>query len=269
MKGKGEILMGMTVLLSMFTLTFCSKDNRNNGNHDGKAVLSIRLTDAPADYNAVMINVESIQVNYEGEGWMTLDSVQTGMYNLLDFANGMDTLLVKQEIPAGTISQIRLVLGDHNQIKMNGMMYDLDTPSAQQSGLKFNVNATLAEGVNYKLWIDFDAGRSIVKRGNGTFLLKPVIRVFNEGVSGGIEGTVMPVLSKPYIKAISSANDTFSTYADTISGHFLIQSLDEGTYKLCIEPMAGFVPDTLESVEVTLVNITNVGMVTLEKEGIE
>ena len=60
----------------------------------------------------------------------------------------------------------------------------LTTPSAQHSGLKLNVHAELTEGITYKILLDFDAARSIVKTGSGAYNLKPVIRTITEATSG-------------------------------------------------------------------------------------
>src|SRR3546814_5702897 len=75
------------------------------------------------------------------EGWESLPGVQRGMYNLLELVDGHDTLLVDAMIPSGKIHQLRLVLGDENWITINGEDHALKTPSAQQSGLKLNINA--------------------------------------------------------------------------------------------------------------------------------
>jgi hypothetical protein len=52
----------------------------------------------------------------------------------------------------------------------------IEYPSAEQSGLKLQVNQTLQEGIMYHVLLDFDANKSIVKLGNGGYKLKPVIR---------------------------------------------------------------------------------------------
>ena len=63
------------------------------------------LTDAPADYDAVLIDIQDVQIHVsdnDAEGsWQSL-IVNKGIYNLLDFRNGMDTLLGSIELPAGT-----------------------------------------------------------------------------------------------------------------------------------------------------------------------
>ncbi len=238
----------------------CSSDNE-------QARLSIRLTDAPGDYEEVLIDVQEVQINLtadENSGWQTLQSTEKGVYNLLDFTNGMDTLLVDEFLPAGKISQMRLVLGSNNQVKKDGEYYYLDTPSAQQSGLKFNVHADLKDGITYKLWIDFDAGRSIVEKGNGKYSLKPVIRTYTQATSGAVKGSILPLEASPYVMAISAEQDTLGTYADKETGFFMIKGVEPGTYKLKIEPVDGYEEKTIEAVEVQLDNVTDLGEITLE-----
>lgn len=252
----------MTVaLLSLSIVLFsCADDNE-------QARLSIRLTDGPGDYEEVLIDVQEVKINVSDDddsGWQSLQSTRKGIYNLLDFSNGIDTLLVDEFLPAGKISQMRLVLGSENKVKIDGEYYDLATPSAQQSGLKFNIHTELKDGITYKLWIDFDAGRSIVKKGNGSYSLKPVIRTYTEATSGAINGNVVPVAAKPYVMAISAENDTLGTYADIETGFFLIKGIEPGTYQVKLEPVDGFQEKTIEGVEVQLGNVTQLGEVTLD-----
>ena len=54
----------------------------------------------------------------------------------------------------------------------------LTTPSGQQSGLKMNVDIDVAADKVADVVLDFDACKSVVKRGNsGQYNLKPVIAV--------------------------------------------------------------------------------------------
>lgn len=237
-------------------------------NDDNKATLSVKLTDSPANYQEVLIDVQDVMVNISSQGdengWITLEGTNAGVYNLLDFTNGVDTLLVEQELAAGKISQMRLILGDDNQLKVDGEYHDLTVPSSQQSGLKFNIHADLVEGVTYKMWIDFDAGRSIIAKGNGTYALKPVIRTFTEATSGSIKGVVSPVEAKPYIIAVSASSDTIGTYADTTTGYFLLRGVSEGSVDLTFNPIDGFENKYLNDVVVELGVATDVDTVLFE-----
>jgi hypothetical protein len=243
----------------------CSK---NSGS--GNTKLQVYLVDGPAAYEKVYFDIQSVQVKASTEtsdnDWVTLPIARTGIYNLLNFKNGIDTLLGTMELPAGRISQLRLVLGSNNSIVMNGITYPLTTPSAQQSGLKLQINADLVAGVDYRIWIDFDAARSIVQTGSGSFILKPVIRTFTQAESGGIKGTVLPVGAKGWVFAIANAADTVSsTPADLTTGAFLLRGVPAATYKVAFRATAGTYRDTTFS-NVIVVNgsVTDIGTVTLK-----
>ncbi|MBS2098565.1 DUF4382 domain-containing protein [Carboxylicivirga linearis] len=251
------------LILMMAVALFACEESRKD------AKLQLFLTDAPSPYEEVLIDIQDVKINVSSEddegGWRSLDDINTGVYNLLDFTNGLDTLLGEYIMPAGRISQIRLVLGEDNQVKIDGDYYDLDTPSAQQSGLKLNVQVVLNEGITYKMWLDFDAGRSIVEKGNGGYALKPVIRTFTEATSGAIKGVVKPVEAKPYIMAISAVEDTFGTYADTITGNFLVRGLEAGSYKVVINPAnEDYEKITVEDIAVELGLVTELDTVKFE-----
>lgn len=81
-------------------------------------------------------------------------------------------------MPLVILKEMRLILGPNNTIMVDSVLHDLETPSAEQSGLKIKVDKNLSLTLD-SLTIDFDAKQSIVETGNGKFILKPVIRVKN------------------------------------------------------------------------------------------
>ncbi len=191
-------------------------DEKDPDNANLPAKLEIRMTDAPALYDEVNIEVLSVSVhaaNEEGADWIDYPLAHPGIYNLLDYQNGVDTLLITEEIPASKIKEVRLILGDNNSVVVDGMEYKLTTPSAQQSGLKFKFSndVVLEPGKTYRLWIDFDAGRSIHQTGSGKYMLKPVIRAFAEAYGGSIVGQIAPADLFYEVKAILNL-DTLTTY---------------------------------------------------------
>lgn len=209
----------MLVAITVFALS-CDKENDDNG--AGKATLQVSLTDSPAEYDAVLIEVIDVRINHseDEEGWVSLGNVQTGIYNLLELTGGIDTLIAISEVDAGKIGQIRLVLGENNSVVIDGDTIALNTPSAQQSGLKINVHDTLEAGITYKLLLDFDASKSVVKAGNsGNYNLKPVIRAYLEAQDGAIRGNLANSVHA-VITAIINA-DSASTFTDS-TGLFLL-----------------------------------------------
>jgi hypothetical protein len=245
----------LTLLFAGFLMISCSESTKN-------ARLEVRLTDAPGDYDAVYVDIQGVEVHSsageQASGWKSLD-IQSGVYNLLDFTNGVDTLLGSIELPAGRISQIRLKLGSNNSLLMGDDEYDLGTPSAQQSGLKLNVHATLVEGVTYTLLLDFDAAKSIVKTGNNSYKLKPVIRVITEATSGAIDGTISNPEASPAVFALAGLDTVATTFADSVTGKFLLRGVPAGTYTVNFAPATGFSIDDVNDVSVTIGNVTHLG----------
>jgi hypothetical protein len=250
--------------LSLFSVFLFSCSSKND---DNRATLALRLTDAPADYDAVLIDIEDVQINVTGDddkGWQSLAGVNKGVYNLLDLVNGKDTLLIKADIPTGRLHQIRLVLGSDNSIIVNGASIPLETPSAEQSGLKLNVQQDVTSGILYTMVLDFDAARSIVNTGNNKYVLKPVIRTILNAVGGSIKGTVSPGSVLTGVYAVKGT-DTLTTFTDA-NGAYLIKGVPAGTYTMFYYPTdAAYSSQSKTGVAVTTGNVTTVDAVYLKQ----
>lgn len=237
--------------------TFYSCSNEDDNLDDQNARITVRMTDAPGDYEAVFVHVIDVMVQTDAtaggdEGWTSLENVETGTYNLLELTGGITQLLANAEIPAGPLSQIRLVLGDDNTVVIDGESQPLSTPSAQQSGLKLQVNQTLEAGQQYDFLLDFNVDQSVVSAGSsGGFILKPVIRVSTSEGTGVITGEVQPSNRQSLVKA-SNANNTISAYTDA-SGKFALHGVPAGTYQVSVttEAAAGLQVKTVNNVVVT------------------
>lgn len=249
----------VALAFSVCLLFSCDKTNEST------SYLEVRLTDAPGDYEEVNIDIQDVQVNAGSNesGWKSLE-INKGVYDILKLTAGLDTLLGKIELPAGRVSQVRIILGNQNSLRINGNTEVLTTPSAQQSGLKLQVNADLLEGITYKLLLDFDAARSIVKAGNsGKYNLKPVIRTITEASSGAIAGLISPVESSPAVYAIVGPDTLGTAFVDQVNGRFLLRGLAAGTYKVTFEPKTGYQPMVKEGVIVNVGNVTTIGTVNI------
>jgi len=161
-------------LLAMIILLGISCESE--GNVDPRMRLEIRLTDAPGDYQQVNIDLQQVRVKLdEDSGWVDLKTNE-GIYDLLTLQNGIDTLIVSDEISGEKVKEVRLVLGSENTVMKDSVLHSLKTPSAQQSGLKIKLNKTLGIDSTNVIMLDFDADASVVELGNGGFNLKPVIK---------------------------------------------------------------------------------------------
>lgn len=159
-------------LFSITALTFasCGKDKEN-------VRLNVRLTDGPGDYQQVNVDIREIRIKMADDTtqWLLLNT-NAGIYDLLTLQNGVDTLLATGNVPPAVLKEVRFVLGDDNSIMVDSVLHPLETPSAQESGLKIKVDKDLNLDIN-TLTFDFDAAQSILETGNGQYKLKPVIRV--------------------------------------------------------------------------------------------
>jgi hypothetical protein len=175
------------------------------GSSGGTGTLSVKMTDAPScGYDHVWVTVTKVRVHKSDTasdadpGWsevaVTPDPGSDGRrIDLLSLQNGVLAELGQTALPEGHYTQVRLVLSGAsgaNQLVLTSdkSVVNLDTPSAQQSGLKLKHGFDVAAGDTVDLVLDFDACKSIVKAGaSNRYNLKPVVSVIPILV-GSIEG---------------------------------------------------------------------------------
>lgn len=219
----------ITAILIIPFLAFQACDKDDDKNTEGTSTLKVRMVDAPAAYDSVVVEVLSVRVHVDS-AWYDYAVVDPGMHDLLELSNGNALILIDdEEIEAGELTEMRLVLGDNNYIVTNGMTYDLKTPSAHSSGYKIKIHETLEADNVYEIIIDFDANQSIVLTGNGKYLLKPVVHGYLMDAIGEISGQVSPSDAAYYAMAYNSS-DTAGTNIDQTTGEFVISTVVAGDY---------------------------------------
>ena len=163
-----------------------------------QAHITVRMKDAPFPFDSVdLVGVSVTRIDLRAAA----DSGDTGetvtLYdgdpidlNLLDLRDGVDTVLTRRSIPAGTYSELRIFVADDATVVFkDGRTYDLKLPSAQQSGIKVLLGDMALED-EADVLIDFNVEDSFVTRGNPAapgfqgFLFKPVLRVESLVVDG-------------------------------------------------------------------------------------
>jgi hypothetical protein len=272
-----RLSVGLYSLLLLVGLTAC--DSATNNNNGGSANIEVKLTDAPANYDAVTIDIQSVRLHRDYEedwdedsletdeeakdnGWITIMDEPLKV-NLLDLTNGNDITLGATTLEEGKYSQLRFILGDNNTLTIDGETIPLTTPSAQQSGLKLQLDSNIQAGETYTLLVDFDAARSIVKAGNsGKYILKPVLHAVNLAEAGSISGHVEAGSTgfSTHIMAITN-DDTLSTITGE-EGNYKIMGLLPATYDVVLDPDSEMHQDTIiTGVEVVAGEKTPVGSV--------
>lgn len=256
----------LLLLPIIFGLFACQKESE-------VARVEFRLTDAPGDFEEVNIDIRDIKihttesVDENARGWQSLENFKPGLYNILALSNGLDTLLGDMAWPSNKISQIRLILGPNNSVKVDGKLEKLLTPSSMQSGLKLRINQTIEEGKNYNIILDFDAARSIIVAGSGRFILRPVIKAisksqFNE--IGAIKGVIHPAKSAAAVFALVGNDTIAGVWANPGNGRFLLRNLPANKYKLIIAPRRAYKTKEINDIPVGGASIKELGNIFLE-----
>lgn len=226
--------------LAVFLIASCQK-NDNTADAGNQPRLQVRLTDnPPSGIKEVWVDIQQVEIIVNDSTHpIMLSGVHPGVYNLLELTGGKDTLLADAVIPVGTISQVRLLLGDNNYIVTSaGEKINLKTPSAQQSGLKVQIHQEVKGGILYRLILDFDAARSIVAAGNsGNYILKPVLRVISFVSSGGnLRGVVVPDSIRTAVIAIKGLDTVATTFTNALNGTYFLKDIPAGNYSLSFVP---------------------------------
>ncbi|WP_298530953.1 DUF4382 domain-containing protein [uncultured Algibacter sp.] len=262
----------------LIALLFVNCEDNNSSETNETARVQLKLVDEPGDYEEVNIQIIDIQYQSdEDEGWQSF-TPEVGFpinVDITELIAGNSLLLSDEIVPIGILKQVRLVLSDNNTLKIEGEeeLIPLDTPSAQQSGLKLNLDEELEAGFVYSFILDWDVQKSIVKAGNsGKYILKPVIKVNAEISSGSISGKVIEIVEEVETPIINQIVEVYSTddvlVKDTLTdenGNFVVQGLEAGTYTLKITK-EGYLDFTSTEITVTVGNVEFLENIILELE---
>jgi hypothetical protein len=253
-----KILLMFAIIATAITVNSCDDDDSNsNGNYTYK----VHMTDDPGPFSEVNVDIQAVEITGSNGETVVLNTNE-GIYNLLDYANGVDTLIATSTLSDSRVEQIRLILGSENTVVVNGITYPLSTPSAEQSGLKLQIHQDLDADIDNMVLIDFDANASIIQTGNGTYKLKPVLRSVVSAISGNITGSITPVGALASITATSSTGLIYTSTV-AVDGHFQITGLPAGTYTVNIVPLVPLLPAIVTDVVVTTGNNTSLGVIAL------
>jgi len=255
------------------------------GGASGPGTLGVSLTDSPAcGYDKVFVTVTKVRVHQSSSasdtdaGWTDITLSPAPKIDLLSLNNGVLFNLGETPLPAGHYTQLRLVLdpntavGVVNSVVLSGTTTEiaLVTPSAVQSGIKLVNEFDVASGQRVDLLLDFDACKSIVKRGNGTYALKPVIKVIPfvpNGIKGFVDLALIGSSSNVMVTAQKSGVVVQSTAPIALTGEFFLARLVPGNYDVVLTAdghatgvIAAVPVPTTTSITSVSNNVTPIGM---------
>jgi hypothetical protein len=278
MKNTIQLLLAIALIFS-FVFYSCQKsisgDIATNASINRPHKANVYLTDHQTPvFDSVFIDIQKLEVKLEDDtlsngGWIAL-SINPGVYNILRFRNGLDTLFGTGVLPNGNIRKLRLTLGANNRVMLNEQSLPLHIHDNEMQ-VVVNLDESNFEITSDQVlfWIDFDAAKSIEVDNSGPgnnngFELKPHIKVFAKSKSGRIEGKVLPEQADPLVMAIIGT-DTTMAIPDDDDGEFKIVGLNAGVYKVFIDGQNGYNDTTINNVQAIKGEDTHLPFITLHQ----
>lgn len=290
-------IFSLLVVASLGAIIFyaCSKERADSGSvPPDKQRVQLYLTDDPGFFDQVFIDIRRVEVLVDTCGntddddnrwdrnsrcwwddgrydrrdtckvWDTL-AIRAGVYDVLSFRNGIDTLFANGIVPQGAVKRIRITIGSNNSLVKDSVTYPLKSLNGET---KLIVNVRRDEWDEFssdqlRLWLDFDISRSIVEVRRGSFVLKPYILVWTPKLTGSLSGKVMPRDAYPVITLWNSSDTMYAL--PTKSGEYKIRGLKEGNYSLFVNASNGYRDTTLTNIEVKRDKETKLNSITLRK----
>lgn len=292
---KSYLVRAAAAALAAVALTACDESTSPNGT----AQLTVLLTDAASMYlDSAEVDIGAVEL-IGGEGGPIVLSLNgtEGFVDLMQLQGVATQVLADVEIPAGTYSQLRLVV-EAARVKLapgytfndGSIRDDLTVPSGAQTGIKLNLKDADAEeneggveiaGGQTVLVVDFDVHQSFVIQGNpetpagiNGILFKPTLRVVVNDIAGSISGTVSTEiadfdLSTVVVMAEPVDGTTLEPYqsmmgtatVDPEDGSYTIWYLVPGDYDVSLDAGEGFTADAVPVTVGESENVTDVNFV--------
>ncbi len=259
----------LLVILS-FAFIACNKEITPDANTvpAGKNELKVMMTDDPSIiFDSIFLDIQRVEVKVErtngSEHWDTL-SIRAGVYNILRFRNGLDTLLAVGYIPDGEIEKIRITLGNNNSVVLNGVNIPLFLHNNRHQVI-VNIDGDVdhLDPDHLRLWLDFD-GHGSIRFHNGRLELDLHIGHFCHDNSGELEGKIKPSDAFPVLVRAVSGNDTLIAIPEH-DGEFKIRGIRSSTVNLIITPSNGYRDSVITNITIRRGDETELGTIILHR----
>jgi hypothetical protein len=254
---------------------------------------SIYLSDGPADYQQVVLDIQKIEVkegldeedqNYANSlsfddntddnmmisdafgTWKQVNSLPSKI-DILALKNGVDTLLGKITL-LNAARKVRITLGNDNYVIDNqGNRQNLTLENTTENLIYVTLGeADIDEGETpqqKKIHVDVDLGNSIQER-SGSFVLTPSVKAFSSKGYGELSGRVFPENIKALVSITNDLGET--TYAiPEKNGEFRVRGLKEGINYMVSIQAPNFITQTIETIAISKGNKTELNPVYLEQ----
>ena len=188
-------------------------------------------------------------------------------FNLIELQGGVTDLLAEMEVPAGTYTQMRLIV-TQGEIKIQDVEapFVLTVPSGAQTGIKLRFTFSVAAGGLTTLLLDVDLSRAFKPIPGGRidspedireFRFTPslAMRLINLNNAGSISGTVTTMVDDASVLVEAASvtaylgGEEITTTSTDENGVYVLSALEAGDYRIEVSA-SGFEDAEVASVPV-------------------
>jgi hypothetical protein len=273
MKNRKPILVAAVLFVTaIVAIVSCKKEISSEGNTatapvpPGKAQMQIMMTDDPSViYDSIFLDIQRVEVKVEdstgAEHWDTL-SIRAGVYNILNFKNGLDTLLAVGYVPNGEVEKIRITLGSRNSVVLKGVTIPLTNINPQVI-VEVKGDVDRVDFTHLRIWLDFD-GHGSISSHNGRLELRLQIGHFGKHNSGELEGKIKPSAAFPVSVMAIAGPDTLRAIPEH-EGEFKIRGIKTNTVKLIVSPSNGYKDSVINNIPIRVGDDTKLETIVLHR----
>lgn len=235
---------------AIFFFAACKKDDdaapmqNNPGGEPQAQSFTVKMTDAPGDFEALNVTITGVDAYIEGQGWVSLDNSNNTSVDVLTLTNGNETTIASSaNAQAGVYTKLRVAFDQDAKLTLNsealvgfggiilaGNRVQLTWMSSTSNEVIIDINEYVSADVGAEVLLDFDVASSI-ERDADRYLINPSMRVINDartGVKGEVEGSANAAIM------LTDGQNSYSTFIDA-QGRFMIRGVRSGTYTMIID----------------------------------
>lgn len=168
------------LLIIVLNLQNCSKENLNQT--ESETTISVKLNGTDSQYDEVWIEITDVLIKVIDDEsipdcWISLKSADKEIYNYIDITRAENlNLTTGINIPSGIIYELKLVIGQSNNLVIDGKAIDLNTNAIYQAESASRIQENLKSNNHYRFNLEFDTDNSILESPiENYYILQPSI----------------------------------------------------------------------------------------------
>jgi hypothetical protein len=214
-----QIASKLIVALLVVIVSACEKDATQNPAEQSNS-FTIKMTDAPADFEALQVEIDRVEAYLEGSGWVVLSN-ESQLVSVLELTNGTSIDIASESgLQTGLYSAIALYIGDNNTLVVNQNGSQVSYTLENNHSIDFDIHQELSATSHAEVLLDFNVATSIIQSESGEFFLNPEITTIVDA-EAGVQGQLSLPLDAVVMLQNQAGQIIYSAYTNA-NGAFLI-----------------------------------------------